>query len=90
MTNGVIGYAVKTAVVAGCAWCLENFEKEPVWCALFCGSASTLGIKVTYAAAKIAYIKYKPIVAAASLAAKGYLNTQKGECPLPYKYGNPY
>jgi len=58
----VIGYAVKTGVVAGCAWCMENFDKEPVWCSLLCGASSLIGIKITYSSAKICYQRYSPLI----------------------------
>jgi len=58
----IIGNVVKVAAVTGCAWCLENFEKEPVWCAFFCGAGTIIGAKITYDSAKKALKVCKPFI----------------------------
>ena len=48
-------------MVAGCAYCLENFEKESVFCTVVCGMAAAVSLKVTYESAAIAHRNLKPV-----------------------------
>jgi len=70
MVDPIVNTGVKIAAVVACSWCIENFEKEPIFCGIVCGVGAIVGIKVSYESVKIVHKNLKPLIKAALLESK--------------------
>ena len=51
-----------TLVLTRMAYCVENWDEEPLLCTAICAVGTLLGAKVTYESAKKSYQVVKPFV----------------------------
>ena len=70
MVDPIAKTGLKIASVAACSWCIENFEKEPIFCGIVCSIGAVVGIKVSYESAKIIHKNLEPFIKSALLESK--------------------
>ena len=73
MVNPIVNAGAKVAAVAACSGCIENFEKEPIFCGIICGVGGIIGLKVSYESAKLIHKSLIPIFSAVKVETKNLI-----------------